>query len=66
MTTGGCIHCSVVTMFCGSCGARFCGAHGQDAFAKHPEFCPGIYKIGEIVSPQPWTNEQFSTSCLTL
>lgn len=49
LTTGGCIHCLSAT-WCGTCGAKFCAAHGQEHFSKHLESCPGIIKVGEVIT----------------
>jgi hypothetical protein len=58
LTTGGCTTCNMVRIFCASCNASFCGAHHADALEKHHEFCPGIQRIGEIITyPSPWNIE---------
>jgi len=42
------------------CGASFCGKHGREAYEKHSEFCPNIYRINTTVFPTApeWSNQQ--------
>lgn len=58
-STGGCLECSLQTFWC-MCGARFCGKHGREAYEKHPEFCPNIYRTNTTIIPTTpdWSNQQ--------
>lgn len=58
-TSGGCLDCSLQTLWC-MCGARFCAKHQREAFEKHPEFCPNIYRANQtIIFPTDpgWSNQ---------
>lgn len=66
-STGGCLDCSLQTFWC-MCGARFCGKHGREAYEKHPEFCPNIYRanISTIIPTNPFLSNQDSESSWSL